>query len=371
MFSACGPSKKAQAKKINDSTAIYSSSTSRPFKYGFALTKSECNYYFQDYLNDYKFKKGEVIADVGAASGWIEGAFSVLLDSLTFYIQDIDTSWATNAEMDKVVNYYSSLRQTSQTNSFHFILGDEKKTNLPDSTFDKVILNNTFHEIVYVDDMLTDIGKKLKPNGKLIIREGFSNSYKTKRLNGCNIKAYRVDDVVDYLKYHGFYLTCLSQPESSFTNCLTFEKNESLSYDFADKMGSVDIYIRELEKLNSKLVSRDSLKTALIGNILKKNIEEISSVYNSLEIYINSLGIEWLKEKKVSLAINVFKINIFLYPESSKTFESLGDAYIHNKQYDKAIINYTKALEINPDNIDNKKIIIELEKEFKKKRHYH
>ena len=38
------------------------------------------------------FRRGEIIADIGAGNGYIEAILSMFHDSLTFYIQDIDTS---------------------------------------------------------------------------------------------------------------------------------------------------------------------------------------------------------------------------------------------------------------------------------------
>jgi tetratricopeptide (TPR) repeat protein len=360
----CTSSKRASSRYINnDSTAIFSTHPSRPFKYGYAYkTKEECNQQFGGVLTDFQLKSGDIVADVGAASGWVEGVLSVLIDSVTFYIEDVDTSYSNLSEFNKVINYYSKVRETPQTNSFYFFTGTLKNTNLPDNTFDKIILSNTFHEFSYKGTMLDDIRTKLKHNGKLIIQEGFSNKYKTKHLEGCNIKGYKVSYVIQYLKEHGFYLTNMTAPENSFWNCLTFEKEQSHSAEFDNKRNAVEIYIKELDKLNEKEIAMDSHDVGLIANLIKDQFKEISIVYTSLESYINSLGYEWLNCQQFQSAINVLKINVLLYPGSANVYDSLGDAYKKDKQYALAMLNYSKAIEINPHNVISKEKIMQLKK---------
>ena len=345
----------------NDSTAIFSTHPSRPFKYGYAYTKDGCENYFRKYVRDYKFNKGDVVADIGAASGWIDAGISVLIDSVTFYIQDIDTIYLNQNQFDKNINYYSKVRGTPQTNKFQFVIGTEQKTNLPDNTFDKIIFNNSFHEIRDPYSILEDVSKKLKPNGQIIIREGFSNKYNTIHLKGCNIKGYQVGTVVEYLKASGFYLTNMSEPENSLSNTLTFEKDMEKSDAYYSKIQMVDmLYICELDKLNEKHITRDSLKVSAIANTLKNNLGEINKFYNSLEDGLNSLGYEWLKKKDYKSAINVFKVNVELYPASANVYDSLGEAYMADKQYQLALKNYSKSIEILPDNLKGKERIRKL-----------
>jgi len=77
----------------NDSTAIFSTHPSRPFKYGYALTKEQSLETFEERYAGYDLKRGEVMAGAGAASGWIMAALSVTLDSISFYMKGIDTKY--------------------------------------------------------------------------------------------------------------------------------------------------------------------------------------------------------------------------------------------------------------------------------------
>jgi len=87
---------------------------------------------------------------------------------------------------------------------------------------------------------------------------------------------------------------------------------------------------------------------------LKKSAAE---KYNFSEPILNFLGYELLGEKKIKEAIEVFTLNVREYPESYNTYDSLGEAYMLDGQKDPAIKNYTKSLELNPDNTNAKKMI--------------
>lgn len=65
---------------------------------------------------------------------------------------------------------------------------------------------------------------------------------------------------------------------------------------------------------------------------------------------MNGLGYEFLFADQVSEAIVVFRMNIEAYPEAWNVYDSMAEAYMHNKEKKKAIKFYKKSIEINPDN---------------------
>ena len=67
---------------------------------------------------------------------------------------------------------------------------------------------------------------------------------------------------------------------------------------------------------------------------------------------INSWGHQLMQQNHLPEAIEIFKLNISLHPDSSDIHVSLGDAYEKSGQKDLAISNYKKALEIDPENKD-------------------
>lgn len=63
------------------------------------------------------------------------------------------------------------------------------------------------------------------------------------------------------------------------------------------------------------------------------------------ELVINQLGYNYLGEKEITKAIKVFKANVKRYPKSANVYDSLGEAYENDNQFDKAEKNYAIAVE--------------------------
>jgi CubicO group peptidase (beta-lactamase class C family) len=68
------------------------------------------------------------------------------------------------------------------------------------------------------------------------------------------------------------------------------------------------------------------------------------------EAQVNALGYWLLQKKRVKEAIEVFKMNVEDYPNSSNAYDSLGEAYMSDGDKELSIKNYQRSLELNPDN---------------------
>ncbi len=75
------------------------------------------------------------------------------------------------------------------------------------------------------------------------------------------------------------------------------------------------------------------------------------SEYNFQPRELNRLGYDLLYRKKmVKEAIEIFKLNIEVYPKYANGYDSLGEAYMVNGDKKLAIKFYAKSLEMDPDN---------------------
>ena len=98
---------------------------------------------------------------------------------------------------------------------------------------------------------------------------------------------------------------------------------------------------------------------------IKKGIKLYHTLkQNDLELYnfddpneLNSLGYDLLSEKKINESIAIFKLAISEFPTDANLYDSLGEAYYINKQYDLALENYKKSIELNPNNTNAKTMI--------------
>ena len=80
---------------------------------------------------------------------------------------------------------------------------------------------------------------------------------------------------------------------------------------------------------------------------------------------LNTVGYQLMQMKKVADAIEVFKLNVEVYPEAFQTYERLGEAYAVNGNKELAIANYKKSLELNPKNINARAGLAKLTNEGK------
>jgi hypothetical protein len=76
---------------------------------------------------------------------------------------------------------------------------------------------------------------------------------------------------------------------------------------------------------------------------------------------INTLGYRLLGDGKLDLAILVFQLNVESYPKSSNAYDSLGEACVAAKRFDRARESYQKVVELSPGNERAVRALKELE----------
>lgn len=80
----------------------------------------------------------------------------------------------------------------------------------------------------------------------------------------------------------------------------------------------------------------------------------------AIEASLNTTGYNLLAAKKVNEAIEVFLLNVKLFPGSWNTYDSLGEAYATAGNKDLAIKNYERSIVMNPKNDNGKKMLEKL-----------
>lgn len=83
--------------------------------------------------------------------------------------------------------------------------------------------------------------------------------------------------------------------------------------------------------------------------------------YDFSEKELNALGYQLLNHQRVADAIEIFKLNVEMYPQGSNAYDSLGEAYLRNNNRELAIKNYKKSLELNPNNKNAIEVLKRLE----------
>ena len=114
-----------------------------------------------------------------------------------------------------------------------------------------------------------------------------------------------------------------------------------------------------------------SIAESLFNTLLEKNIASTIEHYHDLKKKypdnynfsvreLNRLGYQLLGLEKVDEAIEIFKLNVEVYPTSSNAYDSLGEAYMNNNQKELSVKNYEKSIELNPKNANAIKMLKKL-----------
>lgn len=150
------------------------------------------------------FDNGDVIADIGAGNGYLEGMLSLSFDSLTFYIQDIDSSICNQPEVDKVFNFYKNLKAKPFYNKFIAVTGTDSTTNLPDNSCDKILMLNTYQYLKEPKKFIQDVKRKLKNDGLFYV---------------VNPQREKYDDIDSQRKKYGWNASPLETEITDIINC--------------------------------------------------------------------------------------------------------------------------------------------------------
>jgi CubicO group peptidase (beta-lactamase class C family) len=106
--------------------------------------------------------------------------------------------------------------------------------------------------------------------------------------------------------------------------------------------------IRDIAETLFKTVMEKDVQAAITQyRDLKANQKD---AYDFSEGQLNGLGYQLMQMKRVKDAIEIFKLNVEMFPRSSNPHDSLAEAYMENGDKTLAIQNYKKALELNPKN---------------------
>lgn len=95
------------------------------------------------------------------------------------------------------------------------------------------------------------------------------------------------------------------------------------------------------------------------ANIAFVKLKEDSN-YTLRQGDMNSLGYELLRSGKDSEALEVFKLNIELFPDSWNVYDSYGEILLKIGRKEEAVKMYQKSVDLNPKNENGKKILEEL-----------
>ena len=179
--------------------------TKKPCLYNNLTRKTTQESLLARYQVLYKLQPKEKIASVGAGGGNKEILYSMLADSLVFYLQDIDSTCLSKTALQATIQQlYGSTNQLCD-DTFKTVLGTEADTKLPEHFFDKILVENTLHELRKPSEIIRSIRKSLKPDGFLFI-EDFIARKQGQKHRGCGKVLFTDAALVSLLSDNGFRL---------------------------------------------------------------------------------------------------------------------------------------------------------------------
>jgi ubiquinone/menaquinone biosynthesis C-methylase UbiE len=190
-----------------------------PYSKGPVFTADNAKKTFHPIVEFLEIKPGMAVADVGAGSGALTVIMATQLDSCSVYIQDIDRDVLQQKNVDKMIAYYSKQLGYPPRNQFHLVFGSTTQSNLPDSTLDLIYANATMHAFTEPDVMLQDLRKKLKPTGKIFIRDSFRGDHNEGQYcsdSKCGRPLYTISEFLAKMTKNGFQLVKQSSDMSGY-----------------------------------------------------------------------------------------------------------------------------------------------------------
>ena len=113
-------------------------------------------------IQNMKIKSNDIIADIGAGSGYHVFRMALIAKKGLVYAVDIQGEMLMAIEKTK---------ESSKIRNVETILGSEKSIHLTKNSVDKILMVDVYHEFNFPVEMIASIKNALKPNGQLFLIE--------------------------------------------------------------------------------------------------------------------------------------------------------------------------------------------------------
>ncbi|MFT7406449.1 MAG: SAM-dependent methyltransferase [Flavobacteriaceae bacterium] len=113
-------------------------------------------------IQNMRIKSNDIIADIGAGSGYHVFRMALIAKKGLVYAVDIQGEMLMAIEKTK---------ESNKIRNVETILGSEKSIHLPKNSVDKILMVDVYHEFNFPVEMIASIKNALKPNGQLFLIE--------------------------------------------------------------------------------------------------------------------------------------------------------------------------------------------------------
>jgi CubicO group peptidase (beta-lactamase class C family) len=126
-------------------------------------------------------------------------------------------------------------------------------------------------------------------------------------------------------------------------------------------------FIPEIQQIDN--AENRGFTNRIITTIEEFGLEKAKEAYNKrkknehlLEFLMRNEGFDYLGNNKPDIAVQIFEMDVFIYPKSAKALQGLGEGYSETGKIELALKYLKESLIINPDNPFVNRLIKKLEK---------
>ena len=167
------------------------------------------------------------------------------------------------------------------------------------------------------------------------------------------IQPLKIDDNTFFVKEMNEKIQFLNNPINGKEYLVLIPKeNKELKYNFRK--------LADNEKIASEYLINNQFDKALEAYLTIQKNDSLDPAIKEEDI--NSFGYDKLRNKKFENALQIFKINIELYPNSSNVYDSYAEALRKSGDTIQAIVYYKKSIAIDSGNRNAKKFIEKYDK---------
>jgi len=225
---------------------------------------------------------------------------------------------------------------------------------------------NSVKDIIdYYKKLSQEYGFKVDPSSLMLTFEGDKLSQQGKTKEAIALFEYQ-------LSLYPKSLNALLRLGEIYRRMSELEKAREYYRTFLNIEDRDMAMIRNRLKLVERMISGSAayrIEKAIRKNGVEAGLEKYREIKSDPEnkLYFeesefNTMGYNLMGTGKIKDAIEIFKLNMELYPESANAYDSLAEAYMNSGDTANAIKNYKKSLELNPENTNAKEMLKKLEK---------
>ena len=172
------------------------------------------------------------------------------------------------------------------------------------------------------------------------------------------IKTVTLDNNIFFVADMYMKLHFVQHPETKkhYLSIISEDDKDKITYDY--------LKLEDSFKIPSMHLKDKNYEKWFAGYLEIQKQDSTSILINEGEY--NWLGYQLLRKKEHENAIEVFKMNVALFPKSSNVYESVADADLRHGDSLQAFNNYKKALDYNSENKSAKQFVDAYDKNISK-----